>query len=154
MEPPPSSNEPKSETYHRGRKPMATAAAGVGVAAGLAWACLRFRPTRVAVEGPSMMPTLFPGDWALAVEARTYDLGDIVVVEHPVRPGYEMVKRIAAGPGAVVGERRLGPDEWWVLGDHETSSTDSRHFGPVNRDELKAKVVLVYWPKDRRRRLR
>ena len=133
---------------------MTAAAAGVVVAAGLAWACLRFRPTRVAIEGPSMMPTLFPGDWALAVEARTYAPGDVVVVEHPGRPGYEMVKRIAAGPGSVVGDRRLGPDEWWVLGDHEASSTDSRHLGPVHRDALRAKVALVYWPKERRGRVR
>ncbi len=133
---------------------MNAAIAGAVVAAGLGWACLRFRPTRVAIEGPSMMPTLVPGDWALAVDPRSYAPGDVVVVEHPGRPGYEMVKRIAAGPGAVVGDRRLGPDEWWVLGDHEASSTDSRHFGPVHRDELRAKVALVYWPKERRRRVR
>ncbi len=133
---------------------MDAAIAGAVVATGLAWACLRLRPTRVAIEGPSMMPTLFPGDWALAVEARRYAPGDVVVVEHPGRPGYEMVKRIAAGPGAAVGDRRLGPDEWWVLGDHEASSTDSRQFGPVRTDALRAKVALVYWPKERRRLVR
>lgn len=100
-----------------------------------------------------MVPTLLPGDWALVVEPRAYRSGDVVVVEHPGRPGYEMVKRIVAAPGGAVEDRRLGPDEWWVQGDHDPS-TDSRHFGPVRRDELKAKVVLIYWPKDRRRRVR
>ena len=100
-----------------------------------------------------MVPTLLPGDWVLVIEPRTYRTHDVVVVEHPGRPGYEMVKRIVAGPGELVADRRLGPDEWWVQGDH-ASSTDSRHFGPVGRDELKAKVLLIYWPKDRRRRLR
>ncbi len=65
-----------------------------------------------------------------------------------------MVKRITAVPGDRVGERTLGADEWWVEGDHAASSTDSRHFGPVIGDELRARVVLIYWPKERRRRLR
>jgi nickel-type superoxide dismutase maturation protease len=158
MEPPPSddSNEPTSETYHRGRKrkPAVGLGAGLVVAAGVAWACVRYRPTRVAVEGASMMPTLFPGDWVLAVVPRSPRRGDVVVVEHPGRPGYEMVKRIIAMPGDRVGERTLSVDEWWVEGDHGTSSTDSRHFGPVVGEEIRARVVLIYWPKERRRRVR
>lgn len=118
------------------------------------WAFLRYRPSRVSVEGPSMAPTLLPGDWALVVTPRAYRTGDVVVVEHPGRPGYEMVKRIVAGPGESVGERLLAPEEYWVEGDLAEASTDSRHFGPVAREELKAKVVLVYWPTDRRRVVR
>jgi signal peptidase I len=100
-----------------------------------------------------MEPALAPGDWALAVPLRRPHLGDVVVVEHPGRPGYEMVKRLRAAPGDRVGERTLGPDEWWVEGDFAEASTDSRQFGPVSGDELKAKVALVYWPRERRRRL-
>jgi nickel-type superoxide dismutase maturation protease len=111
---------------------------------------VRFRPSRVAIEGASMMPTLMPGDWALVVSPRRYRRGDVVVVEHPGRPGYEMVKRLTAIPGDRVADRVLGSDEWWVEGDHPASSTDSRHFGPVTRDELKAKALLVYWPAQRR----
>ena len=101
-----------------------------------------------------MAPTLAPGDWALAVMPRRFRTGDVVVVEHPGRPGYEMVKRIRAVPGEVVDERTLADDEYWVEGDLRTASTDSRHFGPVGRKKLKAKVLLVYWPKDRRRGVR
>ena len=108
---------------------------------------------RVAIEGGSMAPALAPGDWALAVPLRRPRVGDVVVVEHPGRPGYEMVKRLEGSPGDRVGDRTLGPDEWWVEGDFAEASTDSRRFGPVRRDELKAKVVLVYWPPDRRHRL-
>ena len=100
-----------------------------------------------------MLPTLFPDDWALVVTPRRFDAGDVVVVEHPGRPGYEMVKRVVAGPGGLVAGRRLGVDEWWVEGDRADASTDSRHFGPVSTSELKAKVVVIYWPKDRRRLL-
>jgi signal peptidase I len=101
-----------------------------------------------------MAPTLLPGDWALVVARRSYARDDVVVIEHPGRPGYEIVKRLVGVPGDVVGERVLGADEFWVEGDFAQASTDSRVFGPVTREELKAKVVLVYWPIDRRRVLR
>lgn len=100
-----------------------------------------------------MVPTLMPGDWALAVARRRFRRGDIVVVEHPGRPGYEMVKRIKGMPSERVGDRTLTDDELWVEGDREDASTDSRHFGPVRREQVKAKVVLVYWPTSRRRRI-
>ncbi len=96
-----------------------------------------------------MMPTLLPGDWALVVEPRSYRRGDVVVVEHPDRPGYEMVKRIVAVAGDIVGERPVDPGEWWVEGDDASSSTDSRHFGAVTSRALKARLVIVYWPRDR-----
>jgi signal peptidase I len=148
MDMPPPSDKSMSETYHRGRKPFW--GVGVAVALGVVWACVRWRPARVAIEGGSMAPTLAPGDRALAVPLRRPRVGDVVVVEHPGRPGYEIVKRITAGPGDSVGERLLSVDEWWVEGDFAEASTDSRQFGPVQRDELKVRVVLVYWPTERR----
>jgi nickel-type superoxide dismutase maturation protease len=147
----PPSREPSSETYHRGRKWVPPAAAGLPVAVAIVVAFLRWKPFRVEVEGASMVPTLLPGDWALAVGARKLRRGDVIVVEHPGRPGYEMVKRLTALPGDRPSEHRtLGPDEWWVEGDRAEGSTDSRHFGPVRREQIKARVLLVYWPNDRR----
>jgi nickel-type superoxide dismutase maturation protease len=151
MDMPPPSDRPMPETYHRGRKPFVGIGAGIVMAAGLAWACLRWKPSRVLIAGGSMVPTLAPGDWALAIPARNPKVGDVVVVEHPGRPGYEMVKRLVAHPGDQVGDRTLGRDEWWVEGDFAPASTDSRQFGPVRRDGLRGKVVLIYWPKERRR---
>ena len=101
-----------------------------------------------------MVPTLLPGDQALAVSGGHPSAGDVMVVEHPERPGYEMVKRVTALPGEVVGERTLDEDEYWVEGDRADASSDSRHFGPVRQEHLKAHVLLVYWPKERRRRIR
>jgi nickel-type superoxide dismutase maturation protease len=141
------------ETYHRARPSFWGVATAVVVAGGVAWACLRWRPSRVLIEGGSMAPTLVPGDWALTVPLQRPRVGDVVVVEHPGRPGYEMVKRLTARPGDRVGARVLGAGEWWVEGDLAAASTDSRQFGPVRRDGLTAKVLLVYWPKERRRRL-
>jgi nickel-type superoxide dismutase maturation protease len=138
--------------YHRPRS-ILTAVASVATVALLGLALLRWRLTRIEIEGASMVPTLMPGDWALVVERRRFGSGDVVVVEHPGRPGYEMVKRVTAVPGDVVVDRTLADDEFWVEGDREDASTDSRHFGPVRREHLKAKVFFIYWPKERRRRI-
>jgi hypothetical protein len=101
-----------------------------------------------------MAPALAPDDWALVVTPTRFAQGDVVVVEHPGRPGFEMVKRITAVPGGRVGDRTLAEDEYWVEGDMAAASTDSRQFGPVTGEALKAKVLLVYWPRERRRLVR
>jgi nickel-type superoxide dismutase maturation protease len=142
-----------TETYHRGRKPLAELGAAMSTVVLLGWATLRWKPSRVKIEGGSMAPTLAPGDWALVVTPPHFANGDVVVVEHPGRPGYEMVKRLKASPGDRIGDRTMGENEHWVEGDLAAASTDSRQFGPVSRSELKAKVVLVYWPKHRRGRV-
>src|SRR5918992_1513456 len=111
MDPPPPTRE--TEPYHRPRRPLAALGAGATVAA-VAVALLRWRPARIEIQGASMAPTLLPGDWALAVAKRRFARGEVVVVEHPGRPGYEMVKRVRAVPGERVGERSLGSDEYWV----------------------------------------
>jgi nickel-type superoxide dismutase maturation protease len=152
MDPPPRTSGDRSP-YHRPRSVL-TAAGGAATLAALAVALFRWRPSRVEIQGASMMPTLLPGDWALAVSRPRYRRGDVVVVEHPGRPGYEMVKRLGGVPGERIDDRALGPEEFWIVGDREDASTDSRHFGPVRTEHLKAKVLLVYWPKERRRRIR
>jgi nickel-type superoxide dismutase maturation protease len=125
------------------------AAAGIGVGIGVTF--LRWKPFPVEIEGPSMSPTLEPGDWALAVAAGRLRHGDVVVIEHPTRPGFEVVKRILALPGELTADGLLRSDEFWVEGDNGESSTDSRHFGPVTRDRVRARIRLVYWPPSRRR---
>jgi nickel-type superoxide dismutase maturation protease len=130
------------------------AVVGLAVGIGLAYSFLRWKPFRVEVSGASMAPALLPGDWALAVRPGRLRRGDVVVVEHPRRPGLEMVKRIVAAPGELASDGRiLAPGEWWVEGDAPEASTDSRHFGPVAFEQVKAVVRFVYWPPERRRRL-
>jgi signal peptidase I len=115
------------------------------------WLVARWRPFRIEVRGDSMAPTLLPGDWALAAEPGTPTRGHVVVVEHPTRPGLEMVKRITGVPGDLTPDGRiLGPEEYWVEGDNPTRSTDSRHHGPVRLEQVKARVRVVYWPPSRR----
>src|SRR3990170_7336272 len=103
MDPPPPTWGER-EPYHRPRRPLAALSA-IATVAGIAAALVRWRRTRVEIQGASMVPTLLPGDWALAVAGRRAREGHVVVVEHPGRPGYEMVKRVTALPGQRVGER-------------------------------------------------
>jgi len=151
------------QTYHRSGEGMppsrgpSVAVAALAAAAGLVWLVGWFRPTRVAVAGSSMEPTLKAGDWAMAVRVprRRLRPGLVVVARPPARPGLEVVKRIAAGPGDVALDGRvLGPDEWFLAGDRPEASTDSRGFGTVPPSAIVGRVVLVYWPPDRRRVVR
>jgi signal peptidase I len=46
-------------------------------------------------------------------------------------------------------ERVIPPDNYFVLGDHRSSSNDSRAWGYVPRDLIYGKAVFVYWPLDK-----
>ena len=73
----------------------------------------------------------------------------MVVMEHPKRPGFEVVKRIAALPGERVEDRVLQADQYWVTGDRPDASTDSRSFGPIHRSAIAGVIRLRYWPLSR-----
>ncbi|MGH9674904.1 MAG: signal peptidase I [Bryobacteraceae bacterium] len=44
---------------------------------------------------------------------------------------------------------RISDSEYYVLGDHRSSSNDSRIWGPVHRRYIYGKAVFVYWPLDK-----
>lgn len=91
---------------------------------------------RVRVAGHSMLPTFAEGDvlWSnrLVYRFRAPRKGEIVVVDHPSKP-LRMIKRVAAVPGELVEGVRLGPGEFFVVGDNPEHTTGSESFGPVPR---------------------
>jgi signal peptidase I len=103
--------------------------------------------------------------------------GDVVVFHYPRDPEKSYIKRIIALPGdslriddgrvyvngQLVDEpyvprryrdSRSMPEmivpqaQYFVMGDHRSISSDSRDFGPVNRDLVYGKAAFVYWPAD------
>jgi len=100
-------------------------------------------------------------------------VGDVVVFEPPNRPGEDYVKRIIGLPGQLVeirdGQvfidnkpleepymvrrgsysmepRRVGPDEYFVLGDNRDSSSDSHMWGMLPRANIVGRAWISYWP--------
>ncbi len=64
---------------------------------------------------------------------------DIVVFDLPGRPGFEIVKRVAA----------VDPtdDSVWLLGDDpDAGSIDSRTFGGIPAEAITATVLMRYRP--------
>jgi DNA-3-methyladenine glycosylase II len=79
---------------------------------------------RFRVVGHSMTPTLQPGQEVVAVTTRRAMPGNLVVFEHPARPGFWLVKRLIDESG-------------WVESDNaEVSKADSRTLGQIPMDRL------------------
>ncbi|MGI5214571.1 S24/S26 family peptidase [Plantactinospora sp. CA-290183] len=91
----------------------------------------------VLVVGPSMAPTLRHGD-ALLVRRGGRDVrpGDVVVAVFRARPGLVVVKRVV----------RAADGGWWVRGDNDLVTDDSRAYGVA---DVLGRVVLRYWPRPR-----
>jgi signal peptidase I len=104
--------------------------------------------------------------------------GDVVVFWYPLDRSKSFIKRVVALPGETVemrdgklyvngellseqfvpreymdsstfGPYRLPAEHYFVMGDHRSSSNDSRVFGPVPREAIYGKAVFAYWPFDR-----
>jgi len=82
-----------------------------------------------------MAPTLRSGD-ALLVRrgGRAIRPGDVVVAVFRSRPDLLVVKRAV----------RAQDDGWWVRGDNDFVTDDSRAFGVA---DVRGRVVLRYWPR-------
>jgi len=127
-----------------------------------------YQPVRV--EGTSMLPRLEDHD-RLFINKFVYDFesiqrGDVVVFHYPRDPEKSYIKRVIALPGDHL---RIDRGQVWIngkrlresyvpllyrdsrsmaemMGDHRSISSDSREFGPVERDLIYGKAVFVYWP--------
>ncbi len=107
--------------------------------------------------------------------------GDIMVFKYPLNPDKDFVKRLVGMPGErveikngrllidgrQVDEKYLprgirhpdfGPvvvpdNSYLMLGDNRNNSDDSRVWGPLPKEYVIGKAMLVYWPLDRVRLL-
>lgn len=101
--------------------------------------------------------------------------GDVVVFHYPLDPAKSYIKRVIALPGdrlwieqgrvwlngkplretyvpekyrdsRSMAEMVVPDDSYFMMGDHRSISSDSREFGPVERDLIYGKAVFIYWP--------
>lgn len=77
--------------------------------------------------------------------------GDALLVRRGgrVRPGDVVVARFRSRPELLVVKRAVRAQEggWWLHGDNEFVTDDSRAYGVA---DVIGRVVLRYWPRPRR----
>jgi phage repressor protein C with HTH and peptisase S24 domain len=88
----------------------------------------------VLVQGPSMAPTLRSGDALLVRRTGRARAGDLVVARFRSRPELLVVKRAV----------RPVDGGWWIQGDNEFVTDDSRAFGVA---DILGRVAFRYWPR-------
>ncbi len=109
----------------------------------------------------------------LAYRLHPPERGDVIILKYPRNPERDFVKRIIGLPGENVeiiegkvhingqplqepyvrypsnyswGPRKVGKDEFFVLGDNRLNSHDSRAWGMLPRENIVGKALLCYWP--------
>jgi phage repressor protein C with HTH and peptisase S24 domain len=91
----------------------------------------------VLVRGPSMAPTLRSGDALLVRRGGRVRSGDVVVARFRSRPDLLVVKRAV----------RDQDGGWWVQGDNDFVTDDSRAYGVA---DVIGRVFCRYWPQPSR----
>lgn len=94
------------------------------------------------IPSVSMTPTLLPGDIILIdtwlTKTQSAKIGDILVFKQNDK-SVVMVKRVRD-------IRQTGSDqEYFMTGDNQQRSTDSRSFGWITQDKLIGKVKFVWF---------
>jgi signal peptidase I len=130
---------------------------------------------RFRIDGSSMEPSLHDGEYVI-VNRVTYRLqppqrGDVIVFQR--EGSREFIKRVIGLPGDTVAvqgghvlvngaplnepyiaqpnaytmePRKIGPNEYFVLGDNRNNSSDSHNWGTIPLSVIDGKAWVTYWP--------
>jgi signal peptidase I len=126
---------------------------------------------------------IFINKYTYKLSAGSIERDDLVVFHYPYDPSQSYIKRIIGLPGDTIqiedgtvfvngvkldepyvpeayrdhmslAKEVVPKGHYFVLGDHRSSSNDSRVWGFVDRSEIYGKAVFVYWPPDKIGRVR
>ena len=121
---------------------------------------------------------IFINKFVYQFNIRSIEHGDVVVFYYPGDTNKSYIKRVIGVPGDRIAvtegrvfvngvkldepyvpdeyrdsnsypEIAVGREQYYVMGDHRSSSNDSRSWGLVPRDHVYGKAVFVYWPLQR-----
>lgn len=131
------------------------------------------------VEGESMLPNFHTGEMVLVnkfvYKVRQPHPGEVVVLDDPLNPRRQLIKRVIAVAGETVEikddrvyingrplaedyiDRELLRNETlqaqvvpaqtvFVMGDNRGNSSDSRRIGPIPIAKLEGRAFFRYWP--------
>lgn len=80
-------------------------------------------------------------------EKVTISDGNVYVNDRQLEEPYlKGIKTITENPTATSLETSLGPDEYYVMGDNRSNSTDSRIIGPIKIESFVGKAFIVLFP--------
>ena len=97
----------------------------------------------------------FPGDQSKSYIKRVIGIpGDVIEIDRGtvIRSGQPLAEDYVSPEyrdSSSLPARRLEAGQYFVLGDHRSSSNDSRNWGVVPRGCIYGKAVFVYWPLDK-----
>jgi len=80
---------------------------------------------------------------ALPGDRLRIDEGKVYVNDEPVQEKY-VPQRFTDDRS--ISERTIPVGQYYMMGDHRSISSDSREFGPVDRELIYGKAAFVYWP--------
>lgn len=99
--------------------------------------------------------------------------GDVIVFHYPLDPHEVFIKRVIGVPGDIIHTTsttvtvdgdllsepyisvpfnydnqtwKLGPNQYFVMGDNRENSLDSRIWGPLDKSYIIGRVIAAYWP--------
>ncbi len=102
------------------------------------------------VHGNSMVPNFENGDYLIVDEVsyqfRRPQQGEVIIFRYPKDPSQFFIKRVAGLPGENINNTALADDEYFVLGDNTSASSDSRFWGPVKSNLIIGRAILRLWP--------